>query len=63
VVTANGIGPIEGGMGVRQLEEGLMQDHLPLWVKSQAFRLMDKKNKQLKYIIINFFQHTLFKKA
>jgi hypothetical protein len=32
-----------------QKEEGSMQENLPLWVKSHAFKTMDKQNKQLKH--------------
>jgi hypothetical protein len=49
VVTANGICPHRGGQGVMQKEEGSMQENLPLWVKSHAFKTMDKQNKQLKH--------------
>jgi len=44
---------------VIQLEEELMQENLPLWVKNNAFKSMDKQNKQLKYSAIYFFQQTL----
>jgi hypothetical protein len=53
------LAPIEGGRGVIQLEEELMQENLPLWVKNHAFKSMDKQNKQLKYSAIYFFQQTL----
>jgi len=33
------------GLGVIQLEEGLMQENLPLLEKSHAFESMDKQNK------------------
>jgi len=39
------LAPIEGGRGVIQLEEELMQENLPLWVKNHAFKSMDKQNK------------------
>jgi hypothetical protein len=51
--------PLRGGRGVIQLEEELMQENLPLWVKNHAFKSMDKQNKQLKYSAIYFFQQTL----
>jgi len=56
VVTAKGIAPIEGGRGVIQLEEELMQENLPLWMKNHAFKTMDKQNKQLNYsVLYDFF--------